>query len=536
MTPNTKALVVEDPAKIALIGEALKAYKIPQTLTSAYAKEGTIPMGGTMPPAVTVNKPVSAVTDNLGLDYPPKGDVTMQATQKQLGGEKLPIPEANTVPSNIKSEEIKAGSKPDTKPSGVHDTFPTAVGSDASVDTTMMGSPRSSLTPGTGDKGTFTPTDDPNGGSGADLPGKPFKAWNSVFTYIKAFGKFNNGVYKARAKMMLDEAFDAMQNGQSARTVLEEVLAKIEEALSGAPAGAPGMGPGAGAPAPMPAPAGPAGPQSLGTEEAGMPAPAAAQQAPSMPPAAPGASPMPGMAEEDLEAYKALKTLGERLSKGEITFKQYDDAISSVFQPKGGSDNFTNLRTPGQPPGKVAASPGRSGSSEVFRTDTGSKGGVGMTRDSQVNPAATLETAQDAPIGTYETDTTITSGPGYQMDILRGLSDGDIRKRGMPHGSTNLHPSLVKFFNLKTNEARALGEHASKEAVETIPRGMEEGSLKFISSTRPPTKEELTDLAKKGLLDERLLQKATIETEDPKSKGQTEGVLMKGLRRIVDSA
>ena len=114
MAPNSKSLVVEDPAKIALIAEALKAYKIPQTLTSAYTKEGSIPMGGTMPPAVTENRPKSAVKDNLGLDYPPKGDVTMSATQKQLGGEKMSIPEANTVPSNIRSEEgPKAGSKPD---------------------------------------------------------------------------------------------------------------------------------------------------------------------------------------------------------------------------------------------------------------------------------------------------------------------------------------------------------------------------------------------------------------------------------------
>ena len=158
-----------------------------------------------------------------------------------------------------------------------------------------------------------------------------------------------------------------------------------------------------------------------------------------------------------------------------------------------------------------------------------------MTRDSQVNPAATLETAQDVPIGTYETDTKITSGPGYQMDILRGLSDGDIRKRGMPHGSTNLHPSLVKFFSLKTNEERALGEHASKETVSVVPSSMEEGTLKFISSNRPPTKEELTDLARKGQLDERLLQKAQIETEDPKTQ-KNEGVLMKGLRKLVDSA
>ncbi len=43
--------------------------------------------------------------------------------------------------------------------------------------------------------------------------------------------------------------------------------------------------------------------------------------------------------------------------------KEFDDAIKTVFQPHGTS-TFTNLRTPGQPPAKLQAQPGRSGSNE----------------------------------------------------------------------------------------------------------------------------------------------------------------------------
>src|SRR3989442_15806365 len=124
----------------------------------------------------------------------------------------MSIPEANTVPSNIRSEEgPKAGSKPDAKPGDVHDTFPTAVGSDASVVTSMSGSPRSSLTPGSGDKGTFSPTVVEGDGSGSDLPGKPFKEEEAkayTLRLIKGFGSINPS-FKGKAKMMLEDALNA---------------------------------------------------------------------------------------------------------------------------------------------------------------------------------------------------------------------------------------------------------------------------------------------------------------------------------------
>jgi hypothetical protein len=76
-------------------------------------------------------------------------------------------------------------------------------------------------------------------------------------------------------------------------------------------------------------------------------------------------------ADEDEETKKALvgvvghlvtKWFGNNASTGRM-IKEFDDVLAQVFQVHGGSDNAVNLRTPGQPPGKIPASPGQSGSS-----------------------------------------------------------------------------------------------------------------------------------------------------------------------------
>lgn len=49
----------------------------------------------------------------------------------------------------------------------------------------------------------------------------------------------------------------------------------------------------------------------------------------------------------------------------------YDSVLSQIFRPQGGSENFTNLRSPGTPPAKFPATPGNSGTSGVHRTQHG---------------------------------------------------------------------------------------------------------------------------------------------------------------------
>src|SRR6266566_5067619 len=43
------------------------------------------------------------------------------------------------------------------------------------------------------------------------------------------------------------------------------------------------------------------------------------------------------------------------------TRKEFDDMLSQLAQPKGGTENLTNVATPGQPPAKVSVVPGASG-------------------------------------------------------------------------------------------------------------------------------------------------------------------------------
>src|SRR3989442_3122972 len=43
------------------------------------------------------------------------------------------------------------------------------------------------------------------------------------------------------------------------------------------------------------------------------------------------------------------------------TRKECDDMLSQLAQPKGGTENATNVASPGQPPAKIAAVPGNAG-------------------------------------------------------------------------------------------------------------------------------------------------------------------------------
>lgn len=67
----------------------------------------------------------------------------------------------------------------------------------------------------------------------------------------------------------------------------------------------------------------------------------------------------------DAEAAQALRSIfGGIVSKGwskERMMKEFDSVLAQIFQPTGGSENFTNLRSPGMHPAKIPATPGDSG-------------------------------------------------------------------------------------------------------------------------------------------------------------------------------
>src|SRR3989442_12424477 len=88
--------------------------------------------------------------------------------------------------------------------------------------------------------------------------------------------------------------------------------------------------------------------------------------------------------DEELKAWKAVvyatvsKVFGanDPALRNEFS-KEFDSQIKDVTQPQGGTENLTNVRSPGQPPAKIPAEPGRSGSNET---------GSYRTTDQPVNP------------------------------------------------------------------------------------------------------------------------------------------------------
>ena len=71
--------------------------------------------------------------------------------------------------------------------------------------------------------------------------------------------------------------------------------------------------------------------------------------------------------EDDDEEAKAWRSLASSTvakifgPSAAIEFqKEYDSQIKDVTQPQGGTENLSNVRSPGQPPAKIPAEPGRS--------------------------------------------------------------------------------------------------------------------------------------------------------------------------------
>jgi len=118
--------------------------------------------------------------------------------------------------------------------------------------------------------------------------------------------------------------------------------------------------------------------------------------------------------DEELKAWKALtmatvaKVFGA-LPEGVAVFeKVFDAQIKDVTQPQGGTENLTNVRSPGQPPAKIPAEPGRSG-----RNETGSY----RTADQPVGSTYTNPTSPGNPRGNPQPNHRLNRpSPGQDWD------------------------------------------------------------------------------------------------------------------------
>src|SRR2546426_7689912 len=106
--------------------------------------------------------------------------------------------------------------------------------------------------------------------------------------------------------------------------------------------------------------------------------------------------------DEELKAWKAVvyatvsKVFGanDPALRNEFA-KEFESQIKDVTQPQGGTENLTNVRTPGQPPAKIPAEPGRSGSNET---------GSYQTADQPVGSTYTNPTTPGNPKGNPKPD------------------------------------------------------------------------------------------------------------------------------------
>ena len=107
--------------------------------------------------------------------------------------------------------------------------------------------------------------------------------------------------------------------------------------------------------------------------------------------------------DDDEEAVKALKNVVNGLAEKYFNtspaltdfVKEFDDVLAQVSAPKGGSENFTNVSSPGMAPGKISAVPGVSGGYERRAQTIG---------DPRTRAQGTGATGFYDPTGSYSSD------------------------------------------------------------------------------------------------------------------------------------
>ncbi len=437
--------------------------------------ELTQDMGGELPAAASSPaegkkpKEMPAYPDLDTSVEPEKSVSKMKAEEHDaLGGAKIAVPDAGTVPKKLEDKpgEKPSGSHPDVAPAGKPGESVSIV-ADSGVGT------------GSSDKGSYSQTSDKDEEDEAK-----FKFEEAKKAFEAVVEKKKREAAKRDSKRDGDEFLARIQEGKKAEDEArawlarkDEARAKLEEAL-GVP--------------PVPA--------------------------------------VPAMSEENDEEEEALKALIFTYTRkffgtmpANASFeKEFESVIHSVFQPKGGAENLTNLRSPGQPEAKIPAEPGKSGSSEVFRTDTGSKGGLEVLEDAKKNPPASLDTAKQEPVATYETPTKLTSGTGYQMELLRSGNASTFK--GKIEGRTTDHPSYTATKMAKSASELDM-EKVQVDSLSRIGKPKLLPKLKQISPDRVPSEREIVELTKAGLLSEDL-----VAPEPADNKSST--VLMKGIKRV----
>ncbi len=147
------------------------------------------------------------------------------------------------------------------------------------------------------------------------------------------------------------------------------------------------------------------------------------------------------MDDEELKAWKAVvyatvsKVFGanDPALRNEFA-KEFESQIKDVTQPQGGTENLTNVRTPGQPPAKIPAEPGKSGSNET---------GSYRTADQPVGSTYNNPTSPGNPRGNSQPNYRLNrQSPGQNWDQVGPVGErGDLAS--IPTYETRIIPGKI---------------------------------------------------------------------------------------------
>src|SRR2546422_559711 len=177
--------------------------------------------------------------------------------------------------------------------------------------------------------------------------------------------------------------------------------------------------------------------------------------------------------DEELKAWKAVvyatvsKVFGanDPALRNEFA-KEFESQIKDVTQPQGGTENLTNVRTPGQPPAKIPAEPGRSGSNET---------GSYRTADQPVGSTYTNPTSPGNPRGNSQPNYRLNrQSPGQNWDQV-----GPVGERGDLASISTYESRIIPGKVAPSEQYRGTGPTPRVPSQERPTGGSSEGTSSY---------------------------------------------------------
>jgi hypothetical protein len=235
----------------------------------------------------------------------------------------------------------------------------------------------------------------------------------------------------------------------------------------------------------------------------------------------------------------------------------FNDMLAQVRQPRGGTENMSNVASPGQPPGKVSAQPGKSGDygrsgktvppESGYYDSTGQYSGTGHYGGYRQAPGAFVAGEGEGH------EVQHTDGPQRPLSDFQGSSDNPHSRAHLSHGPVgtagvtdvvsvkpgqtkpgNVHP---KYTSTEIGYSKTGFGKFSKPVAKQVgtpdtflASGQAPNILESISKSRDPTKFEVNQDAlhiPPGYLSKYMHQDGVIEPKNTIAKSEhiTKGII-----------